>query len=99
MQDATPAARYPRRMPIVAAILGLLAFLAWASAAVHALLLLRHVAPPRSALSLAFQGWRFLDRSTFTESGHALHRRFVASFVAFFIVVVLAVPVAALSVP
>jgi hypothetical protein len=59
-------------VPIVAAI----ALGAWLVAAAHAFMLLRHVAPPRTAWSLAFQGWRFYVRETFLESGHALHRRF-----------------------
>lgn len=84
-------------MTILAAVLGMIALAAWASAAIHALLLLRHAAPPRSALSLAFQGWRFFDRDTFTPSGHPLHRRFVASFVLFFLAILATFPVAFLG--
>jgi hypothetical protein len=74
---------------VVVVILGCLALAAWASAAVHGLLLLRHVAPPRSGWSLLWQGWRFYDRSTFTERAHPLHRRFLLSCAAFAAIVVL----------
>ncbi len=60
-------------VPVVAAA----ALGAWLIAAVHAFMLLRHVAPPRTAWSLAFQGWRFYVRDTFLESGHSIHRRFL----------------------
>lgn len=78
-------------MSIVIGLIGLGAFVAWASAALHGVLLLRHVAPPRSAWSLAFQGWRFYDRATFLESGWPIHRRFVISAASFFGCVVLLV--------
>lgn len=84
-------------MPIVVGLVALSAFVAWASAALHAVLLLRHVAPPRTAWSLAFQGWRFYDRSTFLESGWPLHRRFVLSAASFLGCVVLLVITSALA--
>lgn len=70
-------------MSIVLGLVASLAALAWLSSAFHALRLLAHVAPPRTAWSLAFQGWRFYDRATFLESGGPIHRRFVLSVIAF----------------
>ncbi|MBK9386102.1 MAG: hypothetical protein IPN34_14920 [Planctomycetes bacterium] len=58
---------------------GLLALGAWLSAAFHAFLLLPHVAPPRTAFSLLFQGFRFFQPDTFLPSGHAIHRRMLIS--------------------
>lgn len=76
---------------------GSVALLAWSSAAVHSLLLLRHVAPPRRAVSLLWQGWRYYDASTFTEAARPLHRRFLASVAVFVLALAALVPIAALS--
>jgi hypothetical protein len=51
--------------------------LAWLVAAVHAFLLLAHVAPPHTAFSLLFQGFRFFQADTFQPSGHPIQRRFL----------------------
>jgi len=58
---------------------GLVAFGGWLSAAVHAFLLLQHVAPPHTAMSLMFQGFRFFQADTFRPEGHPIQRRFLAS--------------------
>lgn len=62
---------------------GLITFGGWLSAAVHAFLLLSHVAPPHTAMSLLFQGFRFFQSETFLPSGHAIQRRFLISVATF----------------
>ncbi len=79
---------------ILLAIAGLTSLCGWLSAALHSLLLLSHVAPPRTAASLLFQGFRFYQRDTFLPSGWPLHRRFEIS-VGAFILGVLAIAVLA----
>ena len=62
---------------------GLVVVGAWLSAAVHAFLLLPHVAPPHTAFSLLFQGFRFFQSETFRPEGHAIQRRFLISVATF----------------
>lgn len=82
---------------LVATAVGALAMLAWLSATLHALLLLPHRREEHSLVALAFQGWRFYARDTWKESGHALHRRFLASTLAFFLVVIAGIALGALA--
>ncbi|AKF10447.1 hypothetical protein [Sandaracinus amylolyticus] len=77
--------------------IGALAFLAWLSAAVHALLLLPHRRDDVSLGALFFQGWRFYARDTWKESGHAVHRRFLGSTGAFFALVLAGIVVSVLA--
>ncbi len=69
-------------VPLVS-IAGLVVFGAWLVAAVHAFLLLRHVAPPHTAMSLLFQGFRFFQQDTFLPSGHPIQRRFLLAVAVF----------------
>lgn len=72
-------------------LVGLVVLGAWLVAAVHAFLLLRHVAPPHTATSLLFQGFRFFQQETFLPSGHALQRRFLGAVAVFGIGIFVAV--------
>jgi len=82
---------------VLAMCVGALAVLAWLSTAAHGLLLLPHRRDEHSLFALAFQGWRFYARDTWKESGHAIHRRFVGSALAFFALVVLGILLGALA--
>ena len=55
---------------------GLVAVLGWFVAAVHAFLLLGHVAPPNTKAGLLFQGYKFFLSGTFLPSGHPLFEQF-----------------------
>ena len=59
----------------LAGLAALVAVLGWMVAAVHALLLLGHVAPPNTALGLLVQGHKFFRSDTFLPSGQPLQRR------------------------
>ncbi len=82
---------------VIAIVIGGLAVIAWLSAAVHALLLLPHRREEHSLFALAFQGWRFYSSDTWKESGQAIHRRFVGSTLAFFLLIVAVIITAMLT--
>lgn len=63
---------------------GLVAVLGWFVAAVHAFLLLGHVAPPNTKAGLLFQGYKFFLSGTFLPSGHPLQRRMLIGMGVFF---------------
>jgi hypothetical protein len=67
-----------------AALAGLAAFLGWLVAAVHAFLLLGHVAPPHTKAGLLFQGHRFFRSDTFLPSGQPLQKRMLIGMLVFF---------------
>jgi hypothetical protein len=81
----------------VAIGIGALAFVAWASTLVHGLLLLRHRVDHISLTTLFFSGWRFYQQDTWKPSGWPIHRRFVVSALAFFVILVAGVVVGALG--
>ncbi len=72
-------------MHVVIPIVGALAALAWGSAVVHAFLLFGHRRV--SGTRLVFSGISWMSRENFAPEAWGLHRRFVGSFVAFFVVV------------
>lgn len=74
-------------MPIVAGLAGI----AWLSAFVHGLMLLSHRRDEHSLGSLMFHGHLFFSRDTWKPSGHAIHRRFLGSALAFFAIIMLGV--------
>lgn len=45
--------------------------------------LMGRLAPGRSRMSMAFEGWRWLDRRSFAADAAGLHRIYVAAFFAF----------------
>lgn len=69
---------------------------AWLVAAVHGFLLLGHVAPPHTAFSLLFQGFRFFQADTFRPSGHPIQRRFLIAVAVFGLGILLTVALGAL---
>ncbi len=73
---------------IAAGVFGVVAVLAWLSAALHAVLLLGHRRDDISLFALAWRGYLFFAPDTWKESGRGLHRRFLRSALVFFLAVV-----------
>jgi len=73
----------------VFATLVLVAVAAWLSAVLHGFASLAHLSGKNSFGQMLFHGIRWFDPENFTERGQVLQRRFVRSFIAFFVVVVL----------
>lgn len=67
----------------VFSIVAMVAFAAWASSALHAVWLLRYVAPPREPYSLLFRGYLFFRDDTFVADGAPFVRRMRLSFAVF----------------
>jgi hypothetical protein len=72
--------------PIVI-VIGSLAFASWLSAFVHGVWSLAHLSGKNSLGQMLFHGIRWFDAENFTARGQELQRRFVRSFVAFFLCV------------
>ena len=71
-------------MNTVAIIIGVLAFAAWLSAAIHGFWSLAHLSGKSSVGQMLLHGIRWFDPENFTARGQSLQRRFVRSFAAFF---------------
>lgn len=84
-------------MSVVLVLFGVAAFAAWLSAAVHGFWSLAHLSGRKSLGALLVQGIEWFNSENFTERGQVLQRRFIRSFVAFFVLVLAAVGIAALS--
>jgi hypothetical protein len=69
---------------VLAGLAGLVAVIGWLVAAVHAFLLLGHVAPPNTTFGLLFRGYKFFLSDTFLPSGHPLQRRMLIGMGVFF---------------
>lgn len=72
---------------VLGALAGLAALVAvtgWMLAALHALLLLGHVAPPNTKLGLLVQGYKFFLSDTFLPTGRPLQRRMLLGMGVFF---------------
>lgn len=74
---------------VLAALVGFAAFAAWLTAFVSGVLLLSHVAPPRTAFELLFKGHLFYQRDTFLPSGHGIHRTFFRAVMGFIVCIFL----------
>jgi hypothetical protein len=70
-------------MPEALALVASFAALAWLSAALHAAMLVQHRRPEITIFQLVVGGYRFFSVHTFSASGQRLHRRFMASVLAF----------------
>lgn len=81
----------------LAGLAGLVAVLGWVVAAVHAFLLLGHVAPPNTTLGLLFQGYKFFLLDTFLPSGHPLQKRMLLGAGVFFVGAISAALIGALG--
>ena len=71
-------------MNVVMTVLGVLAFAAWLSAAIHGVRSLGHLSGKSSLGEMLFHGIRWFDADNFTPRGQELQRYFVRSAAAFF---------------
>jgi hypothetical protein len=72
-------------------------FAAWLSAFVHGVWSLAHLSGKNSLGQMLFHGIRWFDAENFTPRGQELQRRFVRSFVAFFVCVLGSIMAAAVG--
>ena len=83
-------------MHAVVIVFAVLSLAAWLSAAIHGIWSLGHLSGKNRLLDMLLHGMRWFDAESFTARGQELHRRFVRSFAAFFLCLLLLVASAAL---